>query len=164
MFKKFLFTSFFCLTFSNFNVFAQNLIPTDLASYDSSLKYSNAFSSLNSIESIESISIKKSNGAKIRNIGIGLTSFGILCIVGGASMVKAADGVVSYNYQYNSNGETHEEGSAKGAFGALGIVGGSVAVIGGVTMWIIGQRKINNSKQNVSFSILPNGAYFAYRF
>lgn len=114
----------------------------------------------------EGIALPKGKKAspKLRNMGIGLAALGVTFIVGGANMVKKADGQTSYSYTSSTNGGTQESGDIGGAFGAMGIIGGSLATIGGVVMTVVGQKKLSKAKKNITFDISPNAVYFAYRF
>jgi hypothetical protein len=103
---------------------------------------------------------------RLRNTGIGFLCFGIATIAGGAAMVSAANGVTYYS-NTNYNGVSKAEGSFSGAMGALGIVGGSISVLGGGLMAYFGQQKLIKAKriqQNVSLNFTPFSGRIMYRF
>lgn len=101
---------------------------------------------------------------RLRNTGIIFTVMGVGFIAGGISMVKSADGVTYYSSN-TYNGQTTTEGNATGAFGALGIVGGSIAVLGGVTMWYFGSKNLKKrGGHRASLNVSPGSVYLTYNF
>ena len=85
----------------------------------------------------------RGSSPRLRNTGIVFTALGVATMVAGAIMVKQAAGQTYYYANADGSGTT-EEGSIKGAFGALGIVGGAISTAGGGLMWFFGQRKLNH--------------------
>jgi hypothetical protein len=103
---------------------------------------------------------KKEVSPRLRYTGIVFTLLGIGTIAGGGAMVGAADGVTYYsNTNYGG-----AEGSFMGAMGALGIVGGSISTIGGLTMCFFGNKKLQREKRRTTLNFAPNSATIAYQF
>ena len=100
---------------------------------------------------------------RLRNTGIIFTIMGACFIAGGIAMVNSADGVTYYSSN-TYNGYTTEEGNATGAFGALGIVGGSIAMIGGGTMWFFGSKNLKKGGHRASLNFSPSSVYLTYNF
>jgi hypothetical protein len=103
---------------------------------------------------------QQTDSPKLRNAGIGLTVLGVGLIARGTAMVIAADGVTYYST--STYGGT--EGSFSGAMGALSIVAGGISTAGGITMWILGQKKLNKEKRRMNLSIGVNVVEIWYRF
>lgn len=93
---------------------------------------------------------------RLKRMGIITTSVGVASFVGGVAMI-ASEASDPY-YDENDPGPT-------ATAGALGIIGSVPAVLGGLTMWIIGG--VNNAKmknKGVSFTNTKNGAGLVYKF
>lgn len=89
-------------------------------------------------------------------MGIITTGLGVGCFIGGVAMVATE----ANDPYYNEN-----DPSATAAAGALGIVGSVPAVLGGITMWVIGG--VNNAKmKKAGFSIsnTKDGMGIVYKF
>ncbi len=93
---------------------------------------------------------------KLKTAGIITTGLGVGCFIGGIAMI-ASEANDPY-YDANDPGPT-------ATAGALGIIGSVPAVLGGVTMWVIGG--VNNAKmkkQGLGFSNTKNGMGLVYKF
>lgn len=93
---------------------------------------------------------------KLKRMGIITTGLGVGCFIGGVAMVATE----ANDPYYNEN-----DPSATAAAGALGIVGSVPAVLGGITMWVIGG--VNNAKmKKAGFSIsnTKDGMGIVYKF
>ncbi|OFX22185.1 MAG: hypothetical protein A2033_14520 [Bacteroidetes bacterium GWA2_31_9] len=149
------------LTISNLQSQELNLMKnsTNLTKYSLIALSINAEPSSFNLLSYNSKTIKP----RLRNTGIVFTIMGAVFIAGGIAMVNSADGV-TYYYSNTYNGHTTTEGDATGAFGALGIVGGSIAMLGGGTMWFFGSRKLKKGGHRTALNFSPSSVYLTYNF
>lgn len=100
---------------------------------------------------------KKVKGYRgMRRTGIVLTAVGVPLAVGSTALIISES-------KKDSN---YFESDFKIILGAVGLVGGGVCTIAGVTLWAIGGKKMNQYKKadNVSFDVGPNSFKLCYNF
>ncbi len=100
---------------------------------------------------------------KLRNSGIVITSIGSAFAIAGIILATKND-PNSYYDPHTGEYEKSFSGEIDEFVGTIAVIGGSAGALAGATMWIIGQHQLNKINKNVSFSVLPNSVYFAYRF
>lgn len=94
---------------------------------------------------------------RIKTGGIFLTAFGTACITTGAALV-----IKSNNESRGNNGYAKDLAPNK-IMGQFGMIGGGLALAGGITMWIKSNSKLKKL-QPVSIITSANSAGLAYNF
>ncbi|ULT45211.1 hypothetical protein KRR40_19120 [Niabella defluvii] len=83
---------------------------------------------------------------KLRTGGIILTSVGAGLIIGGTALIIDGN---NQNDGYNFTGDYYDgdltDGDGKIVAGAVGIAFGALSTAGGITMWVIGNKKMKNT-------------------
>ncbi len=103
---------------------------------------------------------------KLRTAGIILTSVGAGLIIGGTALIIDGN---NQNDGYNFRGDYYDgdltDGDGKIVAGAVGIAFGALSVGGGITMWVIGNKKMKKyGGGQMSIQSTKNGLGLAYKF
>lgn len=148
------------ITFTFINITTAQQLTTDssVAFADTNLDY-------NYSTAVPPIPVKALANTKLRNMGIGLTILGLATIYGGSAMVKKANEENTTTETFTGTLYPDEEDDVTRTMGKAGIIGGSIATVGGLVMTYFGQRKLKTKKnKKLTYAISHNAMYIAYQF
>ena len=98
---------------------------------------------------------------RLRTSGIVLTLTGVVCESIAISMYTRA--VRERNDNFVKSGIPAKDASLNESMGAVGIYGGASAILGGLTMFLIGENKLRKMNR-FSLQTSPKSAHLVYKF